>query len=155
MPRRNSRGLTSVCLCLALAVGSLALAGCSSNPRFLKPETPQAAATASETEDGGWQAGQIMRGGASWYGSEFKGNRTASGERFDPEELTGAHRSLPLGTWVQVTNLANGRKAELRINDRGPFKHNRILDCSRAAARQLGFLEAGTAEVEVRILTLP
>jgi rare lipoprotein A (peptidoglycan hydrolase) len=152
MQRRALHGLSSVCLFLLLG---LTLAGCSSNPRFLKPETVDSKPTATSEAADGWEAGQILRGGASWYGNEFKGRPTASGERFDPEQLTGAHRSLPLGSWVQVTNLSNGRKAELKINDRGPFKSSRILDCSRAAARQLGFLNEGTAEVEVRVLSLP
>jgi rare lipoprotein A len=74
---------------------------------------------------------------------------------FDMGRVSGAHRELPLGTWVQVRNLANGRVLEVPINDRGPFKSGRILDLSREAARRLDFLDAGTATVEIRILTLP
>jgi rare lipoprotein A len=90
-------------------------------------------------------------GVASWYGAEFAGRPTASGEVYDPSQLTGAHRNLPLDSWVQVTNLANGRKVNLRINDRGPFKdtHLRIIDVSWAAARDLGMLGTGLARVEV------
>lgn len=90
-------------------------------------------------------------GVASWYGAEFAGRPTSSGEIYDPSQLTGAHRNLPLNTWVQVTNLANGRKVNLRINDRGPFRdtHLRIIDVSWAAARDLGMLGAGLARVEV------
>ena len=98
---------------------------------------------------------QTFRGGASWYGPGFHGKQTASGEIFNENALTAAHRELPLGTWVQVKNLANNRKVEVLINDRGPFKSGRILDLSKDAARRLGFLEAGTADVEIRILTLP
>jgi len=96
-----------------------------------------------------------MRGNASWYGPGFHGRKTASGEVFDMDALSAAHRELPFGTWLQVRNLANDRRVELRINDRGPFKEGRILDLSREAARRLGCLEAGVAEVEIRILTLP
>jgi rare lipoprotein A len=101
------------------------------------------------------QAGQVWRTRASWYGDEFHGRPTASGEPFNLGAVSAAHRELPFGTWLQVTNLANGRKLEVRVNDRGPFKEGRELDLSREAARRLGFLEAGTAEVEVRVLSLP
>ncbi|MFE1597885.1 septal ring lytic transglycosylase RlpA family protein [Methylobacterium sp. ID0610] len=74
-------------------------------------------------------------GGASWYAS---GRRTASGERFNPDGLTAAHRSLPFGSRVRVTNTANGRSVVVRINDRGPFAHGRIIDLSRASARAIG-----------------
>ncbi|MEX1179904.1 MAG: septal ring lytic transglycosylase RlpA family protein [Cucumibacter sp.] len=84
-------------------------------------------------------------GGASWYA--MAGNRTASGERMDPSAMTAAHRTLPFGTIVMVTNERNGRSLNLRINDRGPFVHGRIIDVSKAAATKLGFLGAGSAEV--------
>ena len=93
-------------------------------------------------------------GTASWYGPGFDGRPTASGERFDTRAMTAAHRTLPLGTRVEVTNLTNGRRVRVRINDRGPFKDpdRRIIDLSWAAARELGIVEPGTAEVEVRAL---
>lgn len=96
-------------------------------------------------------------GVASWYGEEFAGRPTASGEIFDPDQLTAAHRSLPLSTWVEVKNLDNGRSLVLRVNDRGPFAHTaeRIIDVSEAAARELGFMRAGTARVEVRSVPAP
>jgi rare lipoprotein A len=100
--------------------------------------------------DPGWS--QVGR--ASWYGGEFDGRPTASGETFDMNALTAAHRTLPLGTWIEVTNLDNGRRAELRVNDRGPFVEGRILDVSRAAARRLGFLVGGTARVKI-VVTAP
>lgn len=93
-------------------------------------------------------------GNASWYGGKFHGRATASGETFDMHALTAAHRTLPLGTWIEVTNLENGRHAELRVNDRGPFVRGRILDVSRAAARKLGFLVDGTAKVRI-VVTAP
>lgn len=78
-------------------------------------------------------------GKASWYGSDFKGKRTASGERFNPNQLTCAHRSLPLGSWIRVTNLSNNKSTYVRVTDRGPFVKNVVLDLSAAAARKLGF----------------
>jgi len=91
-------------------------------------------------------------GMASWYGAQFQGRPTASGERFDMNALTAAHKTLPLPGLVEVTNLANGRSAVLRVNDRGPFSHGRIIDLSRAAAETLGLLSAGVGEVRVRYL---
>jgi rare lipoprotein A len=91
-------------------------------------------------------------GMASFYGRECKGRRTASGERFDPNQLTAAHRTLPFGTLVKVTNLDNGRHVVVRINDRGPYARNRVLDLSRAAARKLGFEREGTAYVRLQVV---
>ena len=84
---------------------------------------------------------------ASWYGYEFAWRRTASGEPFDPHGLTGAHRTLPLGTRLRVTNLSNGRSVLVTITDRGPFVGRRELDLSYAAARQIGMVRAGVARV--------
>ncbi len=94
------------------------------------------------------------KGEASWYGPGFHGNRTASGEVYDMEAMTAAHRQLPFGTLVRVENLDNGRAAVVRINDRGPFAHGRILDLSKAAARELGVLGSGVAEVRLTIAEL-
>lgn len=91
-------------------------------------------------------------GVASWYGPGFHGKSTANGERYDQYALTAAHTTLPLPSWVRVTNKENGRSLILRVNDRGPFAHNRILDVSKAAATQLGFLQEGTAMVRVEYL---
>jgi rare lipoprotein A len=96
--------------------------------------------------------GFVERGIASWYGSQFHGHRASSGEIYDMYAMTAAHPSLPLPTYVQVTNLENGRKAIVRVNDRGPFHDNRVIDLSYAAARKLGVLQRGTAMVEVRAL---
>lgn len=92
---------------------------------------------------------------ASWYGYSHRWRRTANGERYQPWELTAAHRTLPLGSRVRVTNLRNGRAVEVRVNDRGPSRPGRIIDLSRAAAARLGALEAGVVRVRVRILALP
>jgi rare lipoprotein A len=84
---------------------------------------------------------------ASWYGSNFHGRRTASGEIFDQERLTAAHKTLPFGTKLRVTNLRNGRSVLVTVTDRGPYVRNRQLDVSLAAARRLGFVGPGTAPV--------
>jgi len=91
----------------------------------------------------------VERGIASWYGDEFHGNPTASGEIYDMYQLTAAHKTLPLGTSVMVTNLENRRFVRVRINDRGPFVKGRIIDLSYEAARVIGMAEKGTARVEV------
>ena len=97
--------------------------------------------------------GQI--GTASWYGPGFNGRKTASGERFDQNKLTAAHRSLPLDTVVKVTNLDNGKAVEVSINDRGPYAGKRVIDLSRAAARELDMTDEGTARVRIEVAELP
>ncbi len=94
----------------------------------------------------------VEEGVASWYGTEFHGRRTANGERFDMHDLSAAHRTLPLPSIVQVTNLENGRSLRLRVNDRGPFARSRIIDVSKSAAKALGFYDKGTARVRVRLV---
>jgi rare lipoprotein A len=91
-------------------------------------------------------------GQASWYGPGFYGNRTASGELFRPGTMTAAHRSLPFGTRVLVTNLNNGRSAVVRINDRGPFHGGRIIDLAHGAASELGVTSSGVASVKLEVL---
>jgi rare lipoprotein A len=94
----------------------------------------------------------VGEGSASYYGNELAGNRTSSGERFDPQAFTCAHRSLPLGTMLRVTNLANGRSVIVRVNDRGPFTRGRILDVSLAAAREIAMVGAGHARVRLEVV---
>lgn len=91
-------------------------------------------------------------GQASWYGPGFYGNRTANGEVFRPGTMTAAHRTLPFGTRVRVTNLNNGRVAVVRINDRGPFHGNRVIDLGHGAAKELGVLSSGVARVKLEVL---
>ncbi|MGY4533807.1 rare lipoprotein A [Pseudomonas sp. TE3786] len=91
-------------------------------------------------------------GEASFYGAKHQGKKTASGERFDQAQLTAAHRTLPFGTQVRVTNLDNNKSVVVRINDRGPFNRKRLIDISRAAAEQLDMVRAGTAPVRVQSL---
>jgi rare lipoprotein A len=93
----------------------------------------------------------IAGGMASWYGREFAGHRTASGERFDPADLTAAHRTLPFGTRVRVTD-ADGDSVIVRINDRGPFARGRVIDLSQAAAQRLGLTRTGSGRVTLAVL---
>ncbi|HYU33466.1 MAG TPA: septal ring lytic transglycosylase RlpA family protein [Thermoanaerobaculia bacterium] len=120
---------------VALVVVSALLSGCSANRR---PET---------RPHGGVQP--LERGTASWYGLRFQGHRTASGERFEMNELTAAHPSLPFGTLLEVRNVRTGKSVVVRVNDRGPYSKSRILDLSFGAARQIGLVLSGTAQVEV------
>jgi rare lipoprotein A len=94
----------------------------------------------------------VSSGQASWYGPGFYGNRTANGEVFRPGTLTAAHRTLPFGTKVRVTNLWNGRSTVVRINDRGPFHGNRVIDLAHGAASQLGVVASGVAKVKLEVL---
>jgi rare lipoprotein A len=112
---------------------------------FVISASSAAAAEALPAADGFRESGL-----ASWYGSEC--SRTAGGKRYLPGALTAAHRSLPLGTLVEVQNLANGRTVTVRINDRGPFCKKRIIDLSKAAAQKLEMIASGTARVELVVL---
>jgi rare lipoprotein A len=123
-----------------LGLLSLVLAGCAPS-RGRVPGEPMPARQDAAGD------GEIARGLASWYGEKFHGRRTASGERFDMNELTAAHPSLPFGTRLRVRNPRNGREVEVRINDRGPFTGGRIIDLSRAAAEAIGLIQAGVAPV--------
>ncbi len=125
-------------------------------PRFVPLEEPAPVAASEvtiqlvtpESED----EGDAIGGGvASWYGREFAGHRTASGERFDPTEYTAAHRTLPFGSRVRVTNAA-GKSVVVRINDRGPFHGGRVIDLSQAAAAELGLVRSGSGRVELALL---
>jgi len=112
---------------------------------------PGRAAAGRAAGDTNGQAYEAV-GVASWYGGKFHGRTTASGEPYDMNAMTAAHPSLPFGTKVRVTNLENGRSVVLRINDRGPFAKRRIIDVSRHAAEDLGFLGAGLAKVRVEAI---
>ena len=95
---------------------------------------------------------QTIHGAASWYGPGFHGRLTANGERFDQNEMTAAHKKLPFGTQVRVTNPANGRSVVVRINDRGPFIGERVIDLSRGAAERIGLLHRGVGTVKIEVL---
>ncbi|MBZ5612186.1 MAG: septal ring lytic transglycosylase RlpA family protein [Acidobacteriia bacterium] len=133
-------------LLLALLAAILALAGCAKKHRVsvVTPSAPAPPARilASET------------GVASWYGHPYHGRAAADGEIYDMEKLTAAHRTLPFGTVVRVTNLGNQKSVDVRIIDRGPFVDGRIIDLSHAAADALGFVGAGLAQVRVDVLAL-
>jgi rare lipoprotein A len=103
-----------------------------------------------ETDDVGGE--HVGSGEASYYGRELAGNRTASGERFNPQALTAAHRTLPLGSKLRVTNRSNGKSVVVRINDRGPFAKSRLIDVSYAAAQQISMVRAGKAMVKLELL---
>jgi rare lipoprotein A len=126
-----------------LALALTFIAGCSHHAAHVTP--PLAPARLGSTETGV----------ASWYGFPYHGRRAASGEVYDMQQLTAAHRTLPFQTWVEVTNLSNGKQVDVRINDRGPFAKGRILDLSQAAARDIDMLRAGTARVRLKVIAPP
>lgn len=117
------------------------------------PDSTEALTTADVAVDVAAPAMRSLGGGlASYYGAELAGNATASGERFDPSDLTAAHRTLPFGTRVAVTNPRTGASVTVRINDRGPFHRSRVIDLSHEAARQIGIARAGTGRVELAVV---
>ncbi|AUX70985.1 septal ring lytic transglycosylase RlpA family lipoprotein [Porphyrobacter sp. HT-58-2] len=123
----------------------------------LVPIQPDASVTAPATEAGDAPASApqetvLGQGSASYYAAKFHGRRTASGETFDNRAMTAAHRSLPFGSLVRVTNPANGQSVVVRINDRGPFTRGRVIDVSRAAAEELGMVARGHAQVELALI---
>jgi rare lipoprotein A len=117
-------------------------------PRAAPIETPGALKPDPRSE--------AERGYASWYGKSLAGHRTASGERFDPDKMTAAHRSLPFGTWVEVRRVEGGASVRVRITDRGPFGHDhRIIDLAKAAADKIGIVKTGVALVDVKVVEGP
>jgi hypothetical protein len=128
---------------LVTLIGALAISGCSS-----KDSGEQGKLTQQE----GRAVNKPLHkevGEASWYGRGFQGQETANGETFNKNEMTAAHPSLPMGTMAKVTNLENGKKVDVRINDRGPFSGNRAIDLSSAAANKLDMKKGGTTEVKI------
>lgn len=124
---------------VTMVFACLLLAACAS-------QQPRQPATVSAP---GEQPTFTQEGVASWYGENHHGKTTANGEAFDMNSMTAAHRSLPFGTVVRVTNLASKQSVKVRINDRGPYANNRIIDLSAQAARQLGIAERGVARVRI------
>ena len=123
---------------------------CAKRPPVAKPGYPKPYKVLGQWyQPVGDAKGFRERGTASWYGSDFHGKRTANGEIYDMDGMTAAHKTLPLGTLVRVSNLENNREVEVRINDRGPFVQGRIIDLSREAAKRIGMMGAGTARVEI------
>lgn len=127
----------------ALAGGDAAFALAAAQPEAADGLAPDAFDAEQDAED-------IGTGVASWYGAKFAGRKTASGERFNPGELTAAHRTLPFGSKVRVTR--GGKSVVVRINDRGPFHGNRVIDLSQAAAAELDLVRAGSGRVELALL---
>lgn len=112
------------------------------------PDTVDATGLQQDSQElAGEPVKALERGLASWYGQQFHGRRTASGERYDMRALTAAHRTLPFGTLVRVRHLASGREVDVRITDRGPFRRERVIDVSRAAAEALGMIGHGVSDV--------
>jgi len=130
---------------LALLVAT----GCATAPPSAALDPPDPPAHSHAEHGHGHHA---QTGYASYYARAHDGLRTASGERYDMDELTAAHRTLSFGTRVRVTNLENGRQVVVRINDRGPFRKGRVIDVSYAAARKLGLVHSGVAKVRVEVL---
>jgi len=131
----------------ALVLAALALSvlsGCARHASARIPVPPQPARIGTEET-----------GVASWYGNPYHGRPAASGEIYDMEKLTAAHRSFAFQTWLEVTNLSNGKRVEVRVTDRGPFVDGRIIDLSLAAARQIDMLRSGTARVRLKVIAPP
>jgi rare lipoprotein A len=126
---------------LALLAAPLLFISCAKKKSVRVPPAPR--------------VGALETGIASWYGPPYHGRRAAGGEIYDMEKLTAAHRTLPFNTWVEVTNLTNGKKVRVRITDRGPFVGGRIVDLSRAAAREIDMVGAGIAKVRLEIISPP
>jgi rare lipoprotein A len=119
-------------------------------PSLLAPEPAFQPIHANPKDGATASSGTVFaQGKASWYGKRFHGRRTASGEIFDMNAMTAAHRTLPFGTMVRVRSMATGREVVVRINDRGPFSRRRIIDLSQAAARELGVRSRGVTEVQL------
>jgi rare lipoprotein A len=129
---------------LALRVAALALLAAASACTAVPPPAPPAPAAVE-------QPTYAETGMASWYGRDHQGKKTAAGERFDMNQLTAAHRTLPLNTMVRVTNIENQKTVKVRINDRGPYARTRIIDLSSRAARALDIVDDGMAKVRLEV----
>lgn len=131
--------------CIYLFVIAILFGGCVASPRFTSERFSR---VTSETYL------MIEEGVASYYADEFNGRQTSNGETYDMYQMTAAHQTLPFNSRVRVTNLNNGKSVEVRINDRGPFKDNRIIDLSLAAAKFLEMIGPGTAQVRIEVIEL-
>lgn len=145
-----SRVLNQTALAVALAIALGAAPGNTQTPDSEQGIPGQTQETLKPVPTKKFQVGK-----ASWYGRVFQHHRTASGEPYDMNDLTAAHRTLPLGSWVKVTNLKNDRSVMVRINDRGPVKKNRIIDLSYGAAKVLGMGSSGISSVRLDIVDIP
>ena len=157
-PRLGGRRLATV-----LGLGGLLVQTAAAVPADHPPQRPDtatvgAAASAAATGTAAFPrraAADVFQGPASFYGVRSTGRSTASGERYSPQALTMAHRALPFGSWVRVTNLQNQRSVVVRVNDRGPFAGRRVADLSKAAAHRLDMVQAGVVMARFEVLTGP
>ena len=141
---------------IVLIIFAALLSSCSSYVRFTSNQVSNYSKTHSDANaDYSIVPGQTLRGIASYYADEFNGRATSSGEIFDMNSFTAAHKTIPFGTIVEVKNLSNGKSVTVKINDRGPFVAGRIIDLSKAAAKQIDLIRTGTAEVELTIISVP
>ena len=156
-PKRLSwKAKITICICkwlsdislVTLVGAALAISGCTSKD---SGEDSGGQGKLTQQEKGSAATKPVHKevGEASWYGPGFQGQETANGETFDQKDMTAAHPSLPMGTKAKVTNLENGKKIEVRINDRGPYADNRVIDLSSAAANKLDMKEDGTTQVKI------
>ena len=133
----------------------LIISSCTVSPRYNANSHNHKSSTTKPSNNNNISSNKnIYKGISSWYGPNFHGKLTANGEVFDMYGITAAHKSLPLNTIVRVTNLDNGKSIILRINDRGPYVGDRVLDCSLGAAKKLDFYKEGTAFVKIEIIEL-
>jgi rare lipoprotein A len=153
---RSSRAHALLLVTAALAGGvdiASAQTGPGPAPSVAAPAAPAVAPAAMPVAPPVVKATTSVESGKiAWYGKKFAGHRTASGEAYNPDAMTMAHKTLPFGTRVKVTNLANKKSVTLRVNDRGPTQPNRIVDVSRTAAQRLGFVRAGLTEVKLEVI---
>jgi rare lipoprotein A (peptidoglycan hydrolase) len=132
------------CFLRVTLIGALAISGCTSEHSGGQGKLTQQEKGSAATKPVHKEVGE-----ASWYGPGFQGQETANGETFDQKDMTAAHPSLPMGTKAKVTNLENGKKVEVRINDRGPISDDRVIDLSSAAAKKIDMKKDGTTEVKI------
>jgi rare lipoprotein A len=146
-----------------IIVSALAISSGCAHKQAARVATPAATPNAASKKNSQTSApqttpakiGETETGFASWYGNPYHGRRTASGEIYDMEQLTAAHRTLPFQTWVEVTDLDNGKKVDVRITDRGPFVDGRVIDLSLAAARKIEMVGPGVAKVKLKVIDRP
>jgi rare lipoprotein A len=132
------------------------LGGCAHVAEGGGPGPRAPAASVEATYDAPPPRAEVQEGLATWYGAALAGRTTASGERFDPSKMTAAHKTLPFGTWVEVTRVDTGQTVRVRITDRGPFgSADRIVDLSRAAAAKIDLVKAGVTRVQLRVVDGP
>lgn len=157
------RQATSMCLLTFLTADVLLIGATGLGPKLpvhgtiiTVPLSPPPAINAPETDPAQTPLTKIKQVGiASWYGKEWQGRVMASGQRFDDDKLTAAHRTLPLNTQVRVTNIETGRSVDVTITDRGPYVHGRVIDLSKAAAKKLGMVKNGLAPVRITTIAPP